>query len=371
MIHRAKILLLIPHLGGGGAEHVTALLAENLSAEKYELHLGLITQGYVDTAAFPASVQVHRLGASRIRTSAPRLIQLIWQLRPEVTLSGMAHLNFLVLLLRPFFPSCTRVLVRQNGTVSSMLASRELPIWTRLLYLILYPRADRVICQSEAMALDMIDEIGIPPRKLAVLPNPVNIDAIRAGIESGRHQCAGPGPHLLAVGRLSAEKGFDLLLEALAIVRLRFPTADLTIAGQGRERLILRTQCRSLHIEKAVRFAGHVDNSAALFPDTTLFVASSRHEGMPNALLEAAAAGLPLATLPSSRGIVDLLTEKPGAFLAREISAQALADSIVHALGSLRPGERFQHGWIDQFRLDHAIDLYEGLIDATLAMELA
>lgn len=371
MVHRAKILLLIPHLGGGGAEHVTALLAENLSAEKYELHLGLITQRCVRPAAIPSSVEVHRLGASRVRTGAIPLLRLVWKLRPEVVLSGMAHLNFLALALSPFFPLRTRILVRQNGTVSSMLASGELPTWTRLLYRLLYPRADRVICQSEAMARDMIGEIGISQRKLAVLPNPVDTFAIRSCIASGQHQYAGPGPHLLAVGRLSREKGFDLLLNALAIVKLRFPSADLTIAGQGHEESKLRARSQSLQIDRSVRFTGYIDNPAALFPNATLFVVSSRHEAMPNALLEAAAAGLPIATLPSSRGIVDLLGASPGVFLAREISAQALADSIVQALGSVRSGERFQHLWVDPFRLDHAIDVYEGLIDATLAVAIA
>jgi len=370
-MHRAKILLLIPHLGGGGAERVTALLAEKLSPEKYEVHLCLITQDSVHSGAIPSSVQVYRLGARRVRTAAIPLIRLVWQLRPAVILSGMAHLNFLVLLLRLFFPPRTRVLVRQNGTVSSMLASGEQPILTKLLYRILYPRADCVICQSRAMAQDIFGEVGISPAKLAVLPNPVDIDTIRARIRRSRHPFTGPGPHLLAIGRLSAEKGFDLLLEALALIKPRFPLADLTIAGQGPEESLLRAKGRRLKVDRSLRFTGQLDNPAALFRHATLFVVSSRYEGMPNVLLEAAAAGLPIAALPSSGGIVDLLTAKPGVFLACEISARALADAIIHALHSVQPGERFQHSWIDEFHLDHAIGVYEGLIDATLKEEFA
>ena len=57
---RPRVLLLIPHLGGGGAERVTALLARNLPADKYELHLGLITQAQTNEA-LPVSVHVHVL----------------------------------------------------------------------------------------------------------------------------------------------------------------------------------------------------------------------------------------------------------------------------------------------------------------------
>jgi glycosyltransferase involved in cell wall biosynthesis len=75
-------------------------------------------------------------------------------------------------------------------------------------------------------------------------------------------------------------------------------------------------------------------------------VLSSRREGMPNALLEAAAAGLPIVALPSSGGVVDLLRNQPGAWLASEISAPALAISLLNALPSLKPGQRFSHSFL-------------------------
>jgi glycosyltransferase involved in cell wall biosynthesis len=340
MAKRVRILLLIPHLGGGGAEQVTALLARGLSPEKYELHLGLITQTRADGAGLPPWVTVHALGASRVRAGAFRLVRLVRRLRPDVILSGMAHLNFLVLLLRLFFPSSTRVLIRQNGTVSAALAHGGLARYTRLLYRLLYRNADRVICQSRAMAADMAGAIQIGPEHIAVLPNPVDLAGIREGIREARNKpgrWSGPGPHLLAVGRLSHEKGFDLLLEAVARVRRAFPQADLLIAGGGAEESALRKQAKLLGLESAVCLAGHLDRPYECFPGATLFVLSSRHEGMPNALLEAAAAGLPVVALPSSGGVVDLLRNRPGAWLAVEVSANALADSLLAALQVLHP----------------------------------
>ena len=130
---RAKILLLIPHLGGGGAEHIAAILARHLSPQRYELHLGLVTQSTYDyePEAIPPWATVHRLGARRVRYSAWRLLRLVWLVRPAVILSGMAHLNLLVLLLRPLFPSRTRVLVRQNGSLTATLAIGEKPRLSR------------------------------------------------------------------------------------------------------------------------------------------------------------------------------------------------------------------------------------------------
>ena len=366
---RPRVLLLIPHLGGGGAERVTALLARGLSKEKYEMHLGLITQS-ATSESLPASVHVHCLGARRVRASVFRLLRLVRQLKPELILSGMAHLNFLVLLLRPFFPRGTHVLVRQNGTISATLAFGGVPWYTRLLYRLLYRRADRVICQTQSMAADLALELGVPENRLAVLPNPVDVVEIRTaiGLNAAPYTTSGPGPHLLAVGRLASEKGFDLLLRALAMVRAQFPEASLLIAGAGPQEAALRAECHALELDSAVRFAGRIDHPWTLFPAATLFVLPSRHEGMPNALLEAAAAGLPIVALPASGGVVDLLRDQSGVWLAPEISADALAASLLAALRVLRPGERFAHSFIDAFRIDRAIQAYERLIDRILAV---
>ncbi len=306
MARRTRILLLLSHLGGGGAEHVIALLARGLSQEKYEVHLGLVGQADPSGESLPGWVQVHPLGAGRARAGAWPLLHLIWRLRPEVVLTGAAEVSFLVLMLRPLFPAGTSVLVRQNATATSVMAFGRLPRLTRLLYRLLYRNSDQVICQSRDMARDLARAAGIGEAQIAVLPNPVDLAGIRAALRTPA-ATGGAGQQLLAVGRLSQEKGFDLLLKALPTVRERFPDVKLNLVGAGREEQALKSLCRELGLENAVCFTGQVDTPYSLFPNTTLFVLPSRHEGMPNALLEAAAAGLPLVATPASGGVVDLL----------------------------------------------------------------
>jgi glycosyltransferase involved in cell wall biosynthesis len=366
MNRRPRVLLLIPHLGGGGAEHVMALVARGLSSEKYELHLGVMTPAQEGAEELPAWVTVHALDAPRVRAAAFRLLRLVRRLKPDLILSGMFHLNFLVLLLRPLFHGRTRVLVRQNGTVSAALAADSLPWTTGLLYRRLYRHADGIICQTRAMAADLAQQLGLPEGRLAVLPNPVDVDEIRNSLGKNPLAWTGTGPHLVAVGRLSREKGFDLLLRALASVRSQFPQADLLLAGVGTEEAALKSQCHELGLDLAVRFAGHVPCPWALFADATLFVLPSRHEGLPNSLLEAAAAGLPIVASPASEGVVEVLRGRSGVWLASTVSAEALAASLLDALQTLRPGERFAHSFVDEFRIDRALLAYESLIDATL-----
>lgn len=374
MVHRIRVLLLIPHLGGGGAERVTALLVRGLSRQKYELHLGIITQQNLVCGDLFEGVKVHALGAKRVRACAWRLLRLVRRLRPGVILSGMFHLNFLVLLLRPLFPAGTRVLVRQNGTVSAALAAGGLPGSARLLYRALYRHADRVICSSQAMATDLISTIGLAPELAVILPNPVEDDRILAARHGPVHW-ARPGPNLLAVGRLAPEKGFDILLQAFAAVLAHFPAANLVIAGEGKEDSALLRECRRLDLQHAVTFAGHVEDPSVFFPGATLFVLSSRHEGMPNSLLEALAGRVPLVAFPASGGVVDLLRGRRHAWMAPRISADALADTLLEALGSLASRSPLHPSGVTmamedtpalpaEFSFARAIGAYEALIDS-------
>ena len=347
---RPRLLLLIPHLGGGGAEQVIALLARGLDPLKYDLHLALITQTApapeLVTVRLPLSVTVHLLGA-------------------RVILSGMFHLNFLVLLLRPFLGFPVRILIRQNGTASAALAT--LPRYNRLFYRVLYPRADCVLCQSAAMARDLHESFAIRDSHLTVLPNPIDFDAIGSPHRVPPEAWPDSGPHLLAVGRLSHEKGFDLLLKSLSLVLRQIPTADLVIAGSGAEDNALKAQCRTLALGNSVRFLGHVADPAAWFPAATLFVLSSRHEALPNALLEAAAAGLPIVSTPASQGLVELIRDQPGVWLAADSTVEALAVALTTALNTLRPRQRFQHAFVAPFRMEPALAAWEELIDRFLA----
>jgi len=366
MTQRPRILLLIPHLGGGGAERVITLLTRGLSPQKYELHLGLITESTIASDQVPSWVRVHALGVPRVRSAAIPLLRLVRRLQPELILSGMAHLNFLVLLMRPFFPRYTRVVVRQNATLSAELSARRAPRFTSILYRFLYPSADRIVCQTDPMAADLSARLGVSTPQVAVLANPVDADTIRRPRPESDGHWRGPGPHLLAVGRLSHEKGFDLLLESFASLRLKYPDAELNILGSGPELEALTTLRASLRLDRCVWFAGYVDHPETYFAGASVFVLPSRHEGLPNAMLEAAAGGLPLVALPASEGVAALLAHKPGAWVGSETTSRALTHALLAALADIRLGQRYAHPWVQTFCMDCAIQGYEQLIDETL-----
>ncbi len=368
MPRRPTVLLLTPHLGGGGAEAVIARLASHLNPEKYEIHLGVLAhaQNKVDTDTLPPHIFLHIASHRHVRNATLFLLKLTWSLRPKLILCGMAHLNLLTLLLRPFMPPGTRIIVRQNGTLSQTLPQNSTQPWIRRLYQSLYPTATRIICQSPEMAEDFSSILSIEPRKLVVLHNPIDRESIKRAMDHAGSSWNGPGPHLLAIGRLADEKGMDILLRSVHTLQSQFPSLELLVLGEGPEAAALQSLARSLGLEARVSFSGYVPEPAVFFRGATLFVLSSRREAMPNALLEAAAAGLPLVATPASPALSSLLSGQPGVWTATDCTSEALTESLSTALQSVPQGKRFPHDWIEPFCLWNAIHHYENLLDALL-----
>jgi glycosyltransferase involved in cell wall biosynthesis len=111
---------------------------------------------------------------------------------------------------------------------------------------------------------------------------------------------------LLCVARLVEQKGQDILLRALPAVRAAAGPIVLTLLGDGPERARLQSLAASLGIAEAVRFGGVVPDVAPYLAEATVFVLPSRYEGMPLALLEAMAAGVPVvaSAVPGNRDVV-------------------------------------------------------------------
>jgi glycosyltransferase involved in cell wall biosynthesis len=370
MKRRTRLLLTIPHLGGGGAERVITQLTRHLDKDSFDVHLALITEDAPGAEALPMWVRVHRLECRRVRYAWFGLFRLIHAERPDIVLSGMAHLNFLLLLLKPFLPRRTRVLVRQNTTANAATGDR----FTRFAYRYLYPKANAIVCQSQAMAKDLAENFGITRDKLRVLANPIDVDRSsrkRASLTSGFLWPEGSWPRVISIGRLAHEKGFDLLLGALELVRREYPRVHAIVLGEGPERVSLLGLASKLELHSSVEFSGFCRDTIPYLEGADLFVLASRYEGMPNALLEAAAAGIPLVSTPSSGGVVDLVQDAPGAWLSEATTAESLAEAICKAVGTLAPPPaaslRLEHAFLGPFESGNAVAGYASLFESMVA----
>ena len=362
---RRRVLFLLPSLGGGGAERVMVTLASRLDRARFEAHVAVLQRTGPYITELPPDVSLHDLAARRLRYAVVALVRLVRKLRPAVVLSNIGEMNLLVLLCRPLLPRGVQLLVRETMVVSAWLAQEvKHPRIVGALYPRLYPKADRIVCQCDAMLRDLEVNFGMPPAKMVRIYNPVDVERVRTLADGGASPYFGPGPHLLASGRLVRMKGFDLLLQAMAEVAQARPAADLTILGEGALEGELRTMAHTLGIEAKVRFAGFQTNPYPWMKHADLFVLSSRYEGLPNVMLEALALGTPVVGTDCPGGVREILEACSIGRLAPPEDAPALAGAVLVALDSglkTHPPPDLPE-FLDRFRVERVVGQYEELL---------
>ncbi|MFQ5912340.1 MAG: glycosyltransferase [Nitrospinota bacterium] len=299
---KVRTLVIAASLGGGGAERVITTLLRNLDRRRFDLHLALVDASGPYLSRIPPDVTVHDLRARRVRYALLPILRLVRRLQPSVALSTLGYLNLAVIAARPLWPAGTRLWVREANIPSASLPEAPRSRLLQWLYPRLYPRADGIVCASEGIRDDLVDGFRIPPAKTKVIVNPVDTEAIRHQTGQDESPLPGAGPHLVAAGRLTRQKGFDLLLRAVSPLIHQRRQIHLTILGAGPEKTALGRLAESLKISDSVSMPGFVDNPYSYFRAADLFILSSRWEGLPNVVLEALACGTPVVGFDCSGG---------------------------------------------------------------------
>jgi glycosyltransferase involved in cell wall biosynthesis len=335
---RRKILFLLPSLTGGGAERVFTTLLRHLDRTRFEPHLALLqAQGaYMDD--IPKDIPIHDLKVSRVRYALPRILTLIWKMRPQTILATMGHVNIALISAKPFFPPNTRLLVREAIIPSALFREEgyNVRLWGRL-YRHFYKRADRVVCLSDSMVSDLVENFGIPRENLVRIYNPVDTQKVRELAEIGSNPFNGTGPHLVAAGRICRQKGFDLLISAMPAVVERFPDAQLFILGEGPLETELKEQAQNLGLKEKVVFLGFQANPWLYLKHANAFILPSRYEGLPNVLLEALALGTRVVVSDCPGGIQEIRESVGNMAVVPPENPAALAEAIITVCGSPAP----------------------------------
>jgi glycosyltransferase involved in cell wall biosynthesis len=192
-------------------------------------------------------------------------------------------------------------------------------LWQRLRAAI-YPQVGAVVSLTEA---DRPKFASLNPRTVTI----VNTSSLHA--EAPALPAA---PHVLAVGRFQAQKGVDLLLGAWREVVRAVPEARLRIVGEGPLGSELAALANELGVAASVEWTAPTDRIEALYREAAVFVLSSRYEGMPLALLEAQALGVPAVAFDCPTGPREIVSAETGIVVAAE-DVSALAAGIVRLLG--------------------------------------
>jgi glycosyltransferase involved in cell wall biosynthesis len=324
--------VVINSLALGGAERVISTLSRNWVSDGHSVSIAL----------FDSSNQAYEAGGEIIDLGLPPQSRLPWRIltmyrrasRIRKVISFMETANFPTVMAarREGYLDRLIVSVRLNPALFSPLS--------RFLMRRYYRHPAAVVGASSGIADVMVSDFGIESERSVWLPNPIDHAMVA---ESGASPVDDPWlkdrRFLLAAGRLAPQKGFDLLLDAYAVIHTEVDV-DLCILGSGPDEGDLKARAHSAGIADRVHFPGTVENPYAYMTRTDAFVLSSRAEGWPNVLAEAMASGCAVVAFDCNYGPRDMIEDGVNGLLVPAEDKHALAQALIRTLKDSELSER-------------------------------
>lgn len=358
--NRKRLLVLHATYQLGGAERVLQRLLTSLS-QYMDVHAcALYEPGSVGEQLQKSNVPVYALhGRSRTDWRVlPRFVRLVRQIRPDVvfTIDSPYPLLYAVLARRLGWIPKLAVSVRTFGKVHRQ---REMAISRKLASGVI----DVLIALSEIQKRFLIETEGWKARRVEVIPNGIDLQRFSPVGEHLREQwqLSPDTPVFGIVSMLRPEKNVSLFLRAARRVLSTMPEARAFIVGDGVQRAELERMAEQMNIQQQVVFTGVVEHIPPVWRTMDVAVLTSRVEGLPNVLIEAAACGVP-AVSTNAGAVRDIVIDGETGFVVMVDDESALAERILyllqHPTERKRMGERARQHAEAHFDLHRMVERY-------------
>ena len=344
---------------GGGSERVMSTLISNLDIHKYDVTLVLIKKEGRYLNDLPKDLKIIDLNSKKTRYAIFKIINIIRTQKADMVFSTLSYLNLLIAVIRPFFSKNIKFIARETNTVSVKNKYQPYPRLFDWLYKTFYNNFDLIISQSEYMKQDLIKNYNIQKSKIKVINNPVNIKKIDFFSKEKINIFDTNNVNLLAVGSMSEQKGFDLLLKTFEKLDCKY---FLTILGQGKGLQGAKQLAEELNVLDRVNFLGFQDNPYVYMRQADLFVLSSRYEGFPNVVLEANACGTPVVAFDCPGGTREIIVDGVNGLMAKCQDIDELALRIEEVVNTKFDYEKIIKNTECKYGLKKIITQYEGFL---------
>jgi glycosyltransferase involved in cell wall biosynthesis len=293
------IAILLPDLGGGGAERLSLLLAREFARSGHQATFILQRESGTFLEEARQYGYIRALGAARPRELMRYLPEALREMHADALIANIWPLTFFAALAVRSLPAALRprtMLVEHNPLSQQY---RDWNLSTRLAL----TASQAVACRiadvragvSRRVACDTARLAHMRANRFVAIHNPVELAQGNSAAESSWAEAfwpPRPGRRYLAVGSLKLQKNFASAIDAFS--RIRRDADRLVILGEGELRAALERQVKAAGLSKSVLLPGFISNPAAIYRSADVFVLSSDYEGFGNVVVEALAAGLPV-----------------------------------------------------------------------------
>ena len=362
---RLRVVHVVNSLACGGLEQLVCQLARRRGGDATQV-LCLYERGELSEQLDAAGVEVQVAGPARLGSCEllPRVVQSLRQFQPHIV-----HCHNLPALT--FGGLGARCLGRPGLVFTKHGASRPGRGRADRLRRWLCRRGEMVAVSREIQKL-LSDWIADERTAAHFVPNGIDLGQFRTQPDHSLRRERGWGNDfvIIVVARLTLEKDHATLLQAFKTVSMRIPAARLLIVGDGPARQQLLDQMHALKLKGRVEFLGSRSDIPALLHASNLFVLSSQTEGIPLAILEAMAAGVPvLATRVG--GIPGVIEDDRTGCLVAPGAPEELASAMLRLAADADEAARLaaaaRRAVMERFALEQTVEAYEEIYQVAAA----
>jgi len=374
-----KVLFVIPTLGGGGAERVFLHILRHLDRTRFSPKVVLFERKGELLCDLPSDIEVIVLKDTEgvYKTYGIVFFKLMRRLstvfrreKPDIILSFMWYTNLITLLGRMLSRIRCRVVISERYSLSASFEGSLVEFYRRMVIRLFYPFADNIIVNSKEMGKQLQKLIYVSENRISVIYNPVDIvRVIQLSKEEVSHSWfLDDVPIIIGIGRLSRQKGFNYLMQAIHILAMRGIECRLVLLGTGSEENNLKKLASDLGLTDRIQILGFQQNPYQYLAHSTVFMLSSLYEGFPNVLLEALALGTPSIATRCPTGPEELVTDGVDGVLVPPADEHALATAIERMLSDNALRARLSEAGKKRstdFAVEHIVKQYEDVIEGT------
>lgn len=361
-----KVSIVLGAPGTHGPSLIRLELAAELMRRGIEVSVILGEDAHGLAQNVPQGCEVHILGTQRLRNFISKLRDFLKAEQPDGVLASSWPFSAATVIAVKLYSLTTPVVISEHSDFRTGI-ERSAEFTPKDKFLLkyvskyIYNRAHRIVGVSQGVIDGLIAVAGVNERKTIVISNPVrNFKADPPEKPEERHLresfWADATVKLLAVGRIVAEKDYEIMVEALSILKEK-GNFKLIIVGDGRLRAAVQSKIELLGLEKAILLAGESYSVSQYYDNADLFLMSSSSEGFGNVLVEALSFGLPIVSTDCQSGPAEILANGRYGILTPVGDAAAFAAGIEQAL-STRIDPETQKDRAAFFSIETAADGY-------------
>jgi len=360
-----KVGLLIGSFASGGAQRMMVNLAKGLKAKGADVTIYVINKTGPYLEEVPECIPIQSYEAKfGVKSVVHKIRSTLRNDGLTALISTQRHINAAVGWASLGLKSLPILIYREANTPSEITESKV----REKLYKKGYRLADHYVAVSIGVKEDMIDYYGLNKDQVSVIYNPVVDDSLKEQMDkkvnhpwfSSNYQI----PVIVGMGRFNGQKGFEDLIKAFSVLRKK-KEAKLVIFGERKEESSYYKKVSKLvadgNLEDDIEFPGFVNNPFKYLSKASLFVLSSKFEGLPGALIQAMACSCPVISTDCHSGPREILEDGKYGPLVKVGDVQGLANAMISTIKNPIKGKKLKER-SSFFSIENATEKYLDLI---------